>query len=493
MEQKPKAIQKLEWKKMSDDERALATFVQGILNRKGRRVFIDVDGYAQYVDEPMEKVGLWDLLRDNIGAFSGAVAYRLDCNDVAINMAATISAASDLLGVPDTLIGRVNALGLATLRDLSDVVGDNAARQREIFNECKDRLNRTALVHQVVKPDNFHLMLRDFSIANGWACVYTSESEADRAFRNELLAWLDSNVPIYGWNDDEIAFIKDISTFGDYAVPTDWSSNHSFFGQSLHAVKQRVRREPILHDKHYLAIVVSDGDNVQWLERDFATTSIFGQRQRSKHDYKMSWTFSPSLAALCPDAAERIYSGKKHDYFIGGVSGIGYANCLTYPREHLDKFTELTSQAMRNSDLNVVCLLDNIQNAADNKFVEDRLSSYAKYDNIMGGIWELDPDRYGSGKGRIFRAMGKPFVSVRFSMWHQSGKPECVTREWIDDLAASINAMPVSPHSECGYTVLNVHPWTICMDNLDYLVSKLGNHIELVYADELIELVKNNL
>ena len=199
-------------------------------------------------------------------------------------------------------------------------------------------------------------------------------------------------------------------------MPTDWSSNHSFFGQNIHTVKQNVRRAPIAPDKHYVAIVVSDGDNVRWLEREFFTTSTFGQRQRSALDYKMSWTFSPSLAELCPDAAEKIYSGIKHDYFISGVSGIGYANCLSYPREHLDKFTELTARAMRDSDLNVVCLLDNISLAENEENVRDRLSCYAKYDNIYGGIWELDPDRYGSGKGKIFYAMGKPFVPVRFTM-----------------------------------------------------------------------------
>lgn len=135
-----------------------------------------------------------------------------------------------------------------------------------------------------------------------------------------------------------------------------------------------------------MAIVVSDGDNVRWLEREFFTTSTFGQRQRSALDYKMSWTFSPSLAELCPDAAEKIYSGVKHDYFISGVSGIGYANCLSYPREHLDKFTELTARAMRDSDLNVVCLLDNISLAENEENVRDRLSCYAKYDNIYGGM-----------------------------------------------------------------------------------------------------------
>lgn len=483
----------ISWNKMHDDERALSQFVQGNLNRKGYKIFIDIDNYKSFLKEETQEIDLWELLRETASEFSGAVVYDLNPNDVGVNMAATLSAATDVLGVPRTLIQRVNSLGIKTVRDLSDVKGTRAERQRIIFNEVKDKLKKTALVHQVVKEGNFHLVLRDFSIANRWACIYTSEEEDDRNFRREVLDWLDCNVPIYGWNDDEIAFIKDISTFGDYAVPTDWSSNHSYFGQNIHPVKQNTPRTPIAKNKHYVAIVVSDGDNVQWLEREFFTVSTFGQRQRSKLNYKLNWTFSPSLAELCPDAAEKIYSFNKNDYFISGVSGVGYANCLSYPREHLDAFTERTSAAMKDSDLRVVCLLDNVSLTENEKFVADRLSSYAKYDNIEGGIWELDPDRYGSGKGKIFWACGKPFVSVRFTMWHPSCDAKRVTKEWLDEIADCVNAMPVAPDREEGYTVLNVHPWTINMDNLDYVVSKFGENVELVYADELIQMIKENL
>ena len=482
------------WQKMAEDEQALSQFVQGILNRKGHKIFIDVDNYKSYLKEPAKEIDLWKLIKDNASEFSGAVCYDLNCNDVGINMAATLSAATDLLGVPRTLISKVNALGIKTVRDLAEIKGSRAQRQRCIFNEVKQNLSKTALVHQVVKGGNFHLMLRDFSIANRWACIYTSESEEDRAFRKEVLEWLDCNVPVYGWNDDEIAFIRDISTYGEYAVPTDWSCNHSYFGQNRHTVKQHTPRTKVAKgNKHYMAIVVSDGDNVQWLEREFCTTSTFGQRQRSKANYKMNWTFSPSLAELCPDAADAIFAGKKNDYFISGVSGVGYANSLSYPREHLDGFTESTAKAMAHSDLNVVCLLDYLPLTEDAAFAADRLSSYTRFDNILGGVWELDPDHYRGGRGKIFWSDGKPFISVRLSLWHPSDQPGNVTREWLDEFIDKLNALPVAPDSEDGYTVLNVHPWTITIDDLDYVVSKLDSKFELVYADELIELVKNNL
>ncbi len=483
----------LVWEQLSFDEQALAQFVQGMLNRKGVKVYIDTDDYLSYLDEEYCETELFKLIEQNVSLFEGAACYDLNCNDIGINMAAMVSAATDILCAPRTLISKLNALGLKTVSDLADIKGSRAARQREIWLKYKSRLNRDALVHQVVKEDNFHLALRDFSICNRWACIYTSESEEDRSFRREVLQWLDGNVPVYGWNDDEIAFIRDISTYGEYALPSDWSCNHSYFGLGDCKLKMKTPRTTIREDKHYIALVVSDGDNIQWLERTFCTSSTFGQRQRSPMNYKMSWTFSPSLARLCPKAAERIYSGKKNDYFITGVSGIGYANCLSYPREHLDGFTRLTAEAMADSDLNVVCLLDELHLTEDESYTKDRLGCYARYDNIKGGIWELDPDHYRGGRGKIFWASGKPFISVKYSLWHPSDKPGQVTKEFLDNFIEQINALEVNPASAEGYTVINIHPWTINIEDLDYVIKGLDDKFEFVYADELIELVKKNL
>ena len=159
----------------------------------------------------------------------------------------------------------------------------------------------------------------------------------------------------------------------------------------------------------------------------------------------------------------------------------------------MDAFTAMTAKAMQDSDLRVVCLLDNGALTENKEYTEDRLSSYAKFDTIEGGIWELDPDRYGSGRGKIFYACGKPFVWVRFTMWHPSCNEACVTREWPDGIADAINAMPIAPDREEGYSVVNVHPWTISAESLNYVVSRLSDRVELVYADELIRLVQQNV
>lgn len=485
----------LSFEKMTQEEQALSISLQGVVNRTNKCVFLDVDRYIDYVkDNDRHYTDVYSLVERFNSQFDGMVVYDLNDRDVGINMAATISAAYDVLGVPRTLEEKLQSLGIKKLYDLGDIKGSSAERQKKIFDYCFDKLKTNGLVHQVVAPGNFHIRLRDLSIANRWACIYTGEGEEDRKFRKYVLEKLDKNIPVYGWNDDEIAFIKDISTFGDYCLPSDWSCNHSYFEQSDATIKQHRVEKPIRPDKHYVALVVSDGDNIQWLERNFANESSFGQRRLTNKPYKMTWTFSPSLVRICPDGARYIYDNAQLDYFITGVSGVGYANCLEYPEEHLGAFTEQTARMMERSDLSVVCMLDNINNTKDMQFVKNRLHYYTRFDNIKGGIWELDPDRYGSGKGKIFWSDGKPFVSVRFTMWYPTCNMEDVTKEWLDDLASQVNAMPVAPDREEGYSVVNVHPWTMTQESVDYFVSKLdADKIELVYADELIEMVKKNL
>ncbi len=480
---------------LSRDEYALATFLQGGVNKKSdEKILIDVDIYLDYVSEPYEYSELWALIERHVGDFDGIVLYDLDPGDVSINMAATLCATHNYLGVPRTLIDRFE--GSAEIAfDTADFKGSNAERQRQIFELCKSGLDPSGLVHQVVLGEEFRLELRDYSISEGYFCFFTDQNDEDIAFRHEVLEWADRNIPIYGWTTDEISFLKDISAYGNYVIPMDWSSNHSYFSESTcenGGLKQKnTSFEELTPGKHYLAIVVSDGDNIQWLERDFATTSTFGQRLRSDMNYKMNWTISPSMTSLCPLVMQGLYNKGKNDYFISGVSGIGYTNLMTYPADHLDTFASLTANAMKLSDLHELCMLDNVDMLDDIDDAHCRIDKIACDDQIEGVIWELDPNRYESGKGRVlFSSNNKPFISVRLSLWHPSNAMGNVTKEWLDGYAEMINNMPVSPDTIDGYTVLNVHPWTVTIDDLDYLVSRLDSHIEIVYVKDLIRAVR---
>ncbi len=483
---------------LSDAERALVQSLQGIVNRRQPSLYVDVENYMEYLTEDYVYVTLDELLMQYAPTLTGYVAYHFAEDDVAINMAATISAAYDILGVPYELEELVTQYGLKKLYDLAHVTGTSEERQRTVFAGCREHLRRDGLIHQVVRPGNFLIRLRDFAISQRWACLYTEETEAGRQLLHEVLSDLEDNIAVLGWTDDELPFVADLSLFGDYVIPMDWSANHSFWGvRPEETIKQNVQlTESTMQtiptqDKHYLAIVVSDGDNIQWLERDFTTTSTFGQRLVSPMDYKLTFTMSPSFVKLAPAAAKHVYGLAMRERFMASVSGIGYCNCMKYPFDRLVEFAAMSCDQMERADLQTLCLLDNIENIKEDH--RDRLDLYGQDPRICGGVWELDPDRYGAGHGKIYwTSNGKPFVSVRFTFWPKEGDTSLIGEHWIREYADAINAMPASPDREEGYTVLNVNPWTTRIEHLDQMVSLLAPHVELVYADELVELIRNN-
>lgn len=473
------------------EERTIAMSIQGLANRKKPNLLLDAETYIEYFEnEDFEEITLDKALEIFKDLFKGIVIYDFKIGDISINLAFTISAAKDYLVMPANLYhGQYNDLHMIDIRNLT---GDYIDKQEKIFDEYKVLLNKGGLIHQVCLPDNFHVTLRDRGVERKWYCFYTGESQKAKAFRKKVLEWANPNIHIYGWTSNEIDFVDDISKYGDYIIPADWSINQSFlnkFGGSK--IKQKDFDTQILPNKHYVTIVVSDGDNVQWLERNFASSSTFKQRLDSYVDYPIGWTVAPSMVKESPMILDFIYKHAKKDYFVSGVSGAGYMNPCAFPKRHLPTFVWRTSDLMEMSDLKVVTLLDNKRNF---RHIQRVIDEYASHDNIIGGIYEVDPSRYEGGKGKMwFSENGKPFCSVRISLWALGNSHDGCTKQWLDKLAKKVNSFPVDKTSEKGYTVINLHPWSVNIEDLNYFVSQLKDHIQIVKPDEFITLVKENV
>lgn len=486
-------------KSLSSEEQILFLSLQGLANKSTSNIYLDIDNYIEYIkDEEYIYITLPELLTKFSSVFEGIITLDFIVGDININVASTISAARNYLIVPNSLQKSLNYKYLFDNKNVVNLINeenlDYIDYQEKYFDMYKDYLNKDGLIHQVCIPTNYHLTLRDEGIANKWFTFYTGESTKAKAFRKRVLEWANKNIAIYGWTTDEIDFVDDISKYGDYVIPSDWSSNHSFLNKfpTTSLIQKNKSNSKIKEDKHYLTIVVSDGDNVQWLERDFSTSSTFGQRLVSSMNYPISFTIAPSMVYSSPKVIEYLYNkSTKNEYFVSGVSGAGYMNPSAFPQSHLGEFTKKTSMLMNKADLNVVTLLDNLKNYDR---IQNSINHYAKYDNIIGGIYELDPDKYAGGNGEIFFSDNhKPFASVRVSFWSNDGTNNSVTDEWIQSIANRINNFKIDKHNKEGYTVLNVHPWSTTISNLDKLISLLDEHIEIVRTDEFLKLIKENI
>lgn len=486
-------------KALSNDEVALFTCLQGLINAQNPELLLDVDHYLEFVGDEYElqEISFLEAVEKYLPSLSSYILYRLSPESTQINAAFSISAATRALAVPLSLERLVK--GKLTLSENLDKLNlDNLAIQRYAFDKYKDKLSKSGLIHQpgARDDDNFLISLRDFSITNKWLVLYCDESKEQRAFLDEVLSYLDKGICIYGWTSDEISFVNQISKYGDAIVPMDWSANHSFFGTfSPKLVTRKKHQEEIKPNKHYVSFVVSDGDNVQWLERDFCFSSFYKKYGEVKRNYPLTVSLSPALIDLSPRCLEYIYSHSSNEDFICGVSGYGYMNPCVFPKEYLPSYVDKTSKYLSLMDINVVMLLDNLNDMTKDN-VDFVLSSYAKCPNIIGGIYEIDPSKYEGGKGKVFWSNGKPFVSVKASLWnvYDSKEDEKPSKtRLISSLASFINSLPVSPFKEEGYSVINVHPWsTSCLD-LDELVNLLNENVQILGIEQLLALMRENI
>lgn len=487
-------------KTLTNDELALFTCLQGLVNKKTPELILDVDHYLEFVDENLYRINhlsFKEVIDKYFSITDKYVLYELSETSTQINAAFSYSAVTDALAVPKVLENLVKGK-LTLLEDLSLLNLDNLAIQKYVFNKFKDKFNKNGLIHEPLpgKGCEFLISLRDFAITNKWFVLYVDESKEQRQFLDEVLSFLDKGICIYGWTSDEISFVNQISKYGDAIIPMDWSSNHSFFGTfTPKKVTRKHHFEEVKPDKHYISLVVSDGDNIQWLERDFCFSSFYLDYAKTKRDYPLTVSLSPALIDLNPMCLNYIYSHSTNEDFIPGVSGYGYMNPCVFPKEFLASYAKKTSDYLSLLDVNVVMLLDNLADMSDEN-VAFVLDKYAKYDNIIGGVYEIDPTKYEGGKGRVYFSNNKPFVSVKISLWNIYDNEEEIEKnkdKLIHDVASFINSQIVSPTTVDGYSVINIHPWsTSCLD-VDKLVNLLSDKIQILGIEQLLLLMRKNI
>ena len=168
---------------------------------------------------------------------------------------------------------------------------------------------------------------------------------------------------------------------------------------------------------------------------------------------------------------------------------MGYINPTEYPEEYLGIFTESTVEEMKKADLTSLAVLNN---SVSKRKLRKAMEFYADNESIQGGFMQIK-DKYESLGGEIIWCSDKPFISVRKSMWYIPKNDEHVSKEWIKDFAQEINSLPADIHSQDGYSYINIHPWSMDIADVDYLVSLLDEHIEIVSGEELLNLVKENV
>lgn len=481
--------------------------LQGLVGRDKPAIFIDY-GYAtnRNAISELENAGHTIVYNDEEGnpwkfasivekfkpyiADNGYILYSTVEDHGQINTATNLATLNGWLPVSAAIEEAVIELGLEKKADIS---GDTIDLKylKNFYKEYKDEFRNDSLVHMYYYAQG----VRDFAVQQKIFVLYIEDADFEgRLFRDSVMRDLEPSATILGWCQYEIKFTESASRYGHYVIPSDHSWNLSMLA-SFNATDEKfaepfsgkVELDPT---KHYVAIVYSDGDNLQWIQNGF---DEFHTWQSYGLDTPISWTFAPMATELADVDVKRTLANAENATFITGPSGGGYARITNMNSKELRAFSDYTASVMLESGLGIMTLLDEIKDDTFDYSMQKRLSYFSRYDNIKGGILQLDPNDYAGGGGRVYFSDDKPFVTVGFSLWHPSGNASEVNNAWLAEQAAIVNAKTADINTINGYTVINVHPWTVGPDDLAYFVGQLGDNIEVIPVDELLAAVEQNI
>lgn len=413
----------------------------------------------------------------------GYVLYTSKDDVNQLNMATNYAAVYGYLPVPQALEEVAVRHGFVCMEDLT-AEKCGFAFQLDFYLNHKDAFKDNVLIHQ----NNTAQGLRDLAIQQGIFVMYTLEEDVlGKACRANVLREMQPATAVLGWGQYEIKFVADITSMGHYVIPADHCLNNSIlssFTFEVGAFNEPVESVELDPTKHYVVLLYSDGDNAQWVQggyREFFTWKSYNI------DVPVTWTFPPMMTDFSCANTQSVLDMKGDDCLVCGPSGAGYTRMSEMYGEGLAAFSDVTAAAMLQNGMTTLTILDNIyENGMQEKAFLNKLEYYARYENINGALLQLDGERYAAGKGQVWFINDKPFVSVRQSLWYPGGEGSEVPKEWIEEQADLVNAREADIHSINGYSVVNIHPWTVNTENLAYFVSLLDDGVEVITGDELI-------
>ncbi len=364
---------------LSEPERIALACLQGLTSRTRPTIWLDVPwqrhGWLEwhvekgYIDD-FEKVADWtELFRRFQSAYNGAVIADTDLYGGPL-IAANVAACEDLILATPELAER---LEIPVVEDLRGRFSTYAEGMRWVWETYKDRLNR-------------HLcdFLHPSRLANGafaydlqwraplfWivgpkdAVEPGADMLAEKRLMAEIFAEMAPNTAVLGFpfhgegvGPGEVNGVAFAGRYGHPLVCTDSLVNVPVTsGVVIDRLEQRDAGPPppLEHDKIYIALAMSDGDNQNtWVNGFFK-----GYMEHPGYGrFPLSFGMGPPIIDLMPGVVQWYFEhAAPGTEFIADVSGIGYMQPANYGLAYADRdavfdgFLDWTDRYLRRLDM----------------------------------------------------------------------------------------------------------------------------------------------
>ncbi len=411
---------------------------------------------------------------------NGYVLYDRASNPDSVNIATSIA------GVTNSIAVDSSTQLTATLAGLPQVADARTMTYAQAYSQYGSQFNKDMLFHQNTAMNE---QLRDYAVMNRGFMLYNDPASIGTYAANQNKAGR-----VYGWAASEEDFFTQSSQNNQQAVASDYSWSISTMSRWQVPLAEQKYHAPVNvapeRGKHYVAFVMSDGDNAQWLSNGFATDpKWYGSPHRGKFD--MTWDLTSSLTEMNPVAFNYIYdrasNGAHHDNFVS-PGGAG----LSFPSKVPDIATMATSigDSLDAADQRVVSILDTSYNIT-------KLGAILDDPSVMGMMYKTYNSYYKGRNGALQFRNGKPILSVRYSLWDGADTARSIAT------ALNANTHRNAYTDSASFTIVNVHPWSVLgpngtgagdpMSNLNQLVEWLDpTKVEVVTLEDIMVFLRNN-
>ncbi len=333
------------------------------------------------------------------------------------------------------------------------------------------------------KPDILPL-LKDLPVLTGGFIYHAGEGRPP--FAEQVLAAQPPGAYLLGWRgqNSEQPMVEDASLNSLSLVACDQCQNLSTLAQFPFQPPPRPAPPPapaVENGTHYVSLMVTDGDNVGFLQNTMWNEQYYGNGLRGA--YPLTWEMSPSLVKFAPPILEWYLShATVNDSFVAGSSGKGYI--LPHLEPNLNRFLDETEPLLYESGLHIVTAIDDVPLSSG------AYDSYANRASIDAVIAKIGP-YYQAGDGAVRWVNDKPIVSVRAAIWDDNLTPE--------QAATAVNALPRAPGAGTNaVSIVVIHPFSrFGTPNNEYGLIDVGRrfrdglstHVHLVSIEQAISLL----
>jgi hypothetical protein len=339
-----------------------------------------------------------------------------------------------------------------------------------LYNTYWPNLDHRLLVG--LNPDVHKAALREYATALGMAVIWLDPNvAAESALLNNFLSSMPAGSNYMGWWPEEGPGVERVSQYGITTIASDWCSNLTMHSGMPRTVNIKpIPPKPALQNKIYVAFILSDGDNLQYIEH--LMRKLWNNPDRGS--VPIGWTLSPAMLDAMPGALNYYWqTATDNDCLISGPSGYGYTYPNSWPNQNLlNQFVAKTEDYNSRAGFRVITVWNTITGGI-NQNVGQSFANHAP--SLLG----LTAQNTGGGLTIYNQSLPGMALSCNYCTNEQAMK------DHIASAAAGWNG------AEPRFIIIQAQPWTdVKPTNFKNVANSLNADYVVVRPDHIFQLIR---